>query len=279
MQANKAALPVRARPHQRQARVADRGAAGAAIDRARRALVADAAVSHQAAAFDLQGVTDADLIDYTPELKARAREIAKDYVIGPCSRRPRSRATSRAARKARWCSPARGGRRTGTPAPSIPRPGSTTRSPQTLGPANRSARQTGERRCMEYDRSEYAGIGRAAVASGCTAQRRRRRRRPWTRSASTGCRSSRARTVGSPRSISTPANHVWTVANGDGPRHHPLLKGLNLPPLGDPEPAGAARHQDAAVPRRGQQCGERHVADVDGPGARSSAPTTRRPAG
>jgi quinoprotein glucose dehydrogenase len=25
---------------------------------------------------------------------------------------------------------------------------------------------------------------------------------------------------------------VWTVANGDGPRNHPLLKGLNLPPLG-----------------------------------------------
>ena len=27
---------------------------------------------------------------------------------------------------------------------------------------------------------------------------------------------------------------VWTVANGDGPRDHPLLKHLNLPPLGHP---------------------------------------------
>src|SRR5262249_14924368 len=27
---------------------------------------------------------------------------------------------------------------------------------------------------------------------------------------------------------------LWTVANGDGPRNHPLLKGLNLPPLGEP---------------------------------------------
>jgi glucose dehydrogenase len=25
---------------------------------------------------------------------------------------------------------------------------------------------------------------------------------------------------------------AWTVPNGDGPRHHPLLKHLNLPPLG-----------------------------------------------
>jgi quinoprotein glucose dehydrogenase len=27
---------------------------------------------------------------------------------------------------------------------------------------------------------------------------------------------------------------LWTVANGDGPRNHPLLQGLNLPPLGNP---------------------------------------------
>jgi quinoprotein glucose dehydrogenase len=27
---------------------------------------------------------------------------------------------------------------------------------------------------------------------------------------------------------------LWTVANGDGPRNHPLLKDLNLPPLGNP---------------------------------------------
>src|SRR4029079_6167895 len=25
---------------------------------------------------------------------------------------------------------------------------------------------------------------------------------------------------------------AWMVANGDGPRNHPILKGLNLPPLG-----------------------------------------------
>src|SRR4030095_1586949 len=27
---------------------------------------------------------------------------------------------------------------------------------------------------------------------------------------------------------------LWRVANGDGPRHHPALKHLNLPPLGHP---------------------------------------------
>ncbi len=29
-------------------------------------------------------------------------------------------------------------------------------------------------------------------------------------------------------------DHVWMVPNGDGPRDHPLLKDLNLPPLGQP---------------------------------------------
>ena len=28
--------------------------------------------------------------------------------------------------------------------------------------------------------------------------------------------------------------HVWMAANGDGPRNHPLVKDLNLPPLGIP---------------------------------------------
>ena len=30
----------------------------------------------------------------------------------------------------------------------------------------------------------------------------------------------------------------WTVANGDGPRDHPALKNLNLPPLGQPGRVG-----------------------------------------
>ena len=30
---------------------------------------------------------------------------------------------------------------------------------------------------------------------------------------------------------------VWKMANGDGPRSHPLLKDLNLPPLGYPNRA------------------------------------------
>ncbi|HZY07172.1 MAG TPA: PQQ-binding-like beta-propeller repeat protein, partial [Ilumatobacteraceae bacterium] len=34
-------------------------------------------------AFDRQGFTEDDLIDFTPELRAQAREVAKQYVLGP----------------------------------------------------------------------------------------------------------------------------------------------------------------------------------------------------
>jgi hypothetical protein len=33
--------------------------------------------------FDRQGFSDDDLIDYTPELKARAREAVDNFVLGP----------------------------------------------------------------------------------------------------------------------------------------------------------------------------------------------------
>ena len=60
---------------------------------------------------------------------------------------------------------------------------------------------------------------------------------------------------------------AWMAANGDGPRNHPLLKDLNLPPLGIPNRAGAAADQDAAVHRRRQRRGHRHAAGRLGHGA------------
>ena len=34
-------------------------------------------------AFDRQGITEDELIDFTPELREEAKEILKDYVYGP----------------------------------------------------------------------------------------------------------------------------------------------------------------------------------------------------
>ena len=71
--------------------VAVRGAAGpqstvqASIHRGRN-------ISTKPAPFDLQGINDNDLIDYTPALKERARAIARHYVMGPVFTRHRCQA-------------------------------------------------------------------------------------------------------------------------------------------------------------------------------------------
>ena len=72
---------------------------------------------------------------------------------------------------------------------------------------------------------------------------------------------------------------VWMVANGDGPRYHPLLKALNLPPLGVPNRPAPVLTKTLLFLGRGQQCRQRYAADRLGMGQESSAPTTRRPAG
>ena len=46
-------------------------------------------------AFDQQGVTDNDLIDFTPELKAEAKKILSEYEAGRSTRRPSCSATPR----------------------------------------------------------------------------------------------------------------------------------------------------------------------------------------
>ena len=81
--ADEAGLRVRVRSRDRQAGLADRGASGAAERRRRRARVADAAVSDQAAAITEQGVTLDDAFDLTPELKAAAQKELAKYRIGP----------------------------------------------------------------------------------------------------------------------------------------------------------------------------------------------------
>ena len=100
---DQAGVRVRVRPRDRQAGVADRRAAGAAVDGARRMDRRRRSRSRPSRApFDRQGLTDDDLIDFTPELRAEAREIVE--AVRPsarCSRRRRSKARRRARRRAR----------------------------------------------------------------------------------------------------------------------------------------------------------------------------------
>ena len=67
----------------RKAGLADRGASGREVRRAGREDQPDAAVLTKPPAFDRQGVSLDDLIDFTPELRAEAVKLVSRYKIGP----------------------------------------------------------------------------------------------------------------------------------------------------------------------------------------------------
>ncbi len=73
--------------------------------------------------FDRQGVTIDDLIDFTPELRAEALELVKQYRIGPLFTPPSVQERRSDGTRARCSCPARSAAPTGRAARSIRRPG------------------------------------------------------------------------------------------------------------------------------------------------------------
>jgi quinoprotein glucose dehydrogenase len=178
-------------------------------------------------AFDLQGISDDDLIDYSPALKERARTIAKQYVMGPVFSPPS--VPGDGGKKGTLVQPGAWGSANWNTGAFDPDTGYYYAISQTLGPANRTARkQTGDPRAT----MEYADFEPAI--------------RPTDQPASQSPPSTvDAISIDGLPIIKGPYGritaidlnrgvHVWMRANGDGPRFHPLLKDLNLPPLGYP---------------------------------------------
>ena len=161
------------------------------------------------AAFERQGVQMDDLIDFTPELRAEALAIATRYVMGPLYTPPSVRGEG-------------GGATLGT----LQLPGS-----------NGGVAWTGAAFDPETQRlyiPSKTNPFAADLVPGEAGQTDLHFR--------AGSRS----LVGGPRGLPLvkppygrvtaidlkTGNHIWMVANGDGPRFHPELKALNLPPLG-----------------------------------------------
>lgn len=178
-------------------------------------------------AFDLQGISDEDLIDYTPALKERARTIANQYVIGPVFSPPSVPGEN--GKKGTLVQPGAWGSANWNTGAFDPDTGYYYAISQTLGPANRTARkQMGDPRAtMAYADFE--------PALGPTDQ-------PASQSPPSTVDAisidglpiikgpyGRITAIDLNRGV-----HVWMRPNGDGPRFHPLLKDLNLPPLGYP---------------------------------------------
>jgi len=159
--------------------------------------------------FDRQGVTLDDLIDFTPELRAAAFEIARNYVIGPMFTPPSLKTVD------------------GTKG--------TIQLPGSVGGADWQGAAFDPATGMLYVPSITAPFVADIIAGDP-----KRTNLTFTR----GTRELPRAAVGLPL-LKPPYGRItaidlnkgeiaWSVPNGEGPRHHPLLKHLNLPPLGNP---------------------------------------------
>ena len=81
--ADQAGLALRVRSRDRRAGLADRGARGRAVRRAEEKSCPTQPFVTKPPAFERQGVSIDDLIDFTPELRAEAVKLVSRYKIGP----------------------------------------------------------------------------------------------------------------------------------------------------------------------------------------------------
>jgi quinoprotein glucose dehydrogenase len=179
-------------------------------------------------AFDLQGIGDDDLIDYTPALKERARTIARQYLMGPVFTPPSVPGDHPGGKKGTLVQPGAWGSANWNTGAFDPDTGYYYAISQTLGPANRAAwKQTDPRATMEYadfvppagGTDQPASQAPPSTVDAISIDGLPIIKGPY----------GRITAIDLNRGV-----HVWVKPNGDGPRFHPLLKDLNLPPLGYP---------------------------------------------
>jgi glucose dehydrogenase len=161
--------------------------------------------------FERQGVTIDDLIDFTPQLRAEAIEIVKHYVIGPVFTPPSIKGSGPNDTKG------------------------TIQLPGSVGGADWQGAALDPDTGILYVES-ITGPFIADIVPGDPTKTNL----AWVH----GTREYPPAPMGLPllkppygRITAIDLNRgalLWMVANGDGPRDHPLLKSLNLPPLGNP---------------------------------------------
>jgi glucose dehydrogenase len=191
--------------------------------------------------FDRQGFSEDDLIDFTPELRARAREAVKGFVAGPLFTPPSMRSEEPGGTRGTLTVPGgwgAGNWNTGAFDPET----SVYYAISHTQPGVRGVVKTAdEKATMEYAgqaRGQQPGAQGNAGAPGPPPDQAQNpnNQGPWP--------GPQLSIDGFPlfkppygRITAIDMNrgeHLWMVPVGDGPRNHPLVKDLNLPPLGIP---------------------------------------------
>jgi len=176
-------------------------------------------------AFERQGFSEADIIDFTPELHRRALEVASHYVFGPLFTPP---SLMTGGKKGTLALPGAWGGGNWNTGAFDPETGIYYAVSMTQPTAYGLAKATDPKATMAY------WIPFEGLSSG---------RLPGEIIDSDFDETGGLNVDGLPlwkppygRITALDLNQgtkLWTVANGDGPRNHPLVKSLNLPPLGN----------------------------------------------
>jgi quinoprotein glucose dehydrogenase len=162
--------------------------------------------------FGAQGVTEDDLIDFTPELRARALELVEPFVLGPIFTPPTLRSDERGGKRGTLARPGVWGSGNWNTGAFDPETGMYYAVSHMLPDVYSIARTSDQEGARVPFAGEWPDGPAVPDIDGLPIFKP-----PYGRI--TAIDLSRG-------------EHAWVVANGNGPRDHPLLEGLDLPPLG-----------------------------------------------
>jgi glucose dehydrogenase len=172
--------------------------------------------------FDRQGFSEADLIDYTPELHQRAVEIASHYIMGPLFTPPSVKSGDPNGKQGTLVLPGGWGSGNWNTGAFDPETGMYYAISMTLGGGFGLTRNPDGENPMLYGTGRLPGEPRASreqMEGALTIDGLPIYKGPYGRITAYDMNKG---TV------------AWMAPNGDGVRNHPLIKDLHLPPLGTP---------------------------------------------
>jgi glucose dehydrogenase len=159
-------------------------------------------------AFARSGLTEDDLIDFTPELRTKARELARQFVIGPIFTPPSVVSSEPGGKQGTLMVPGSWGSGNWNTGAFDPDTGIYYAFSHEIPRVYRVAKTTEPDAEMDY----YSPNRDAPYIDGLPIIKP-----PYGRIVAIDMNR---------------GEHLWTAVNGDGPRDHPSLKDLHLPPLG-----------------------------------------------
>lgn len=183
-------------------------------------------------AFDQQGFTENDLIDYTPELHRKALAIASHYVMGPLFTPPSLMA---GGKKGTLALPGAWGSGNWNTGAFDPETGIYYAVSMTQMFPYGLIKATDPKATMSYFLPEGAEqSGESNLHQGKPQPNEVQETRTGDLEITVDGLPLTKPPYGRITALDlNKGTKLWTVPNGDGPRNHPLLKDLNLPPLGN----------------------------------------------